>query len=64
MMAYEFKDFNVRVNSIAPGYFPSNSKEEGTQLVPVGEKNGTESEIAQDVLFLAKNRCHWRDPQY
>ena len=67
MMAYEFKEFNVRVNCIAPGYFPSDDKEEGTadrggpleeqtRLVPVGEKGGTESEIAQGVLFLAKNR--------
>ncbi|KFY97247.1 hypothetical protein V498_02178 [Pseudogymnoascus sp. VKM F-4517 (FW-2822)] len=67
MMAYEFKEFNVRVNCIAPSYFPSNDKEEGTankggpldeqtQLVPVGEKGGTESGIAQGVLFLAKNR--------
>ncbi|KAL5344869.1 hypothetical protein ACLOAV_010266 [Pseudogymnoascus australis] len=67
MMAYEFKEFNVRVNCIAPGYFPSNDKEEGTadkggpleeqtRLVSVGEKGETESEIAQGVLFLAKNR--------
>ncbi|OBT93163.1 hypothetical protein VE01_09235 [Pseudogymnoascus verrucosus] len=67
MMAYEFKDFNVRVNCIAPGYFPSNDKEEGTAhkgrpskeqtlLDPAGEKKWTESEIAQGVLFLAKNR--------
>ncbi|KFY21047.1 hypothetical protein V491_03203, partial [Pseudogymnoascus sp. VKM F-3775] len=56
-----------RVNCIAPGYFPSNDKEEATadkggpfeehtRLVPVGEKEGTESEIAQGILFLAKNR--------
>ncbi|ELR08369.1 hypothetical protein, variant [Pseudogymnoascus destructans 20631-21] len=56
MMAYEFQVFNVRVNSIAPGYFPSYNEGRQTQLVPVGEENGTESEIAQGVLFLAKNR--------
>jgi NAD(P)-dependent dehydrogenase (short-subunit alcohol dehydrogenase family) len=67
MMAYEFKEFNVRVNTIAPGYFPSINKGEGAadssrpleahaELVPIGEKDGTESEIAQGVLFLAKNR--------
>ncbi|KFY21867.1 hypothetical protein V493_07036 [Pseudogymnoascus sp. VKM F-4281 (FW-2241)] len=67
MMANEFKDFNVRVNCIAPGYFKANDTEEAmvyedrlldeqTRLVPVGEKWGTESEIAQGVLFLAKNR--------
>ncbi|KFX92809.1 hypothetical protein O988_07113 [Pseudogymnoascus sp. VKM F-3808] len=67
MMAYEFKEFNVRVNCIAPGYFPSYDNEESTAdkggpleeqtwLLPVGEKGGTESEIAQGVLFLAKNR--------
>ncbi|KFY68173.1 hypothetical protein V498_10735 [Pseudogymnoascus sp. VKM F-4517 (FW-2822)] len=67
MMAYEFKDFGMRVNCIAPSYFPSNDKEEGTAdnsrpleeqtlLEPVGEKKGTESEIVQAVLFLAKNR--------
>lgn len=56
MMAYEFQVFNVRVNSIAPGYFPSHNEGRQTQLVPVGEENGTESEIAQGVLFPAKNR--------
>ncbi|KFZ19268.1 hypothetical protein V501_00740, partial [Pseudogymnoascus sp. VKM F-4519 (FW-2642)] len=71
MMAYEFKDFNVRVNCIAPGYFPPDDKdestadvgrplEEQTRLLPVGEKKGTESEIAQalfrSLLFLAKNQ--------
>jgi NAD(P)-dependent dehydrogenase (short-subunit alcohol dehydrogenase family) len=35
---------------------PRRPLEEQTRLEPVGEKKGTESEIAQAVLFLAKNR--------
>jgi len=71
MMSYEFKDVGVRVNSIAPGYFPSemttsesdeaNKSNLGTDKidekghVPMG-RAGTDEEMGMGVLFLAKNK--------
>jgi NAD(P)-dependent dehydrogenase (short-subunit alcohol dehydrogenase family) len=71
LMSAEFQKISVRVNSIAPGYFPSEmtAKESGedqkSQLpdekiqekghVPM-ERAGSDEEMAQAVLFLTKNR--------
>jgi NAD(P)-dependent dehydrogenase (short-subunit alcohol dehydrogenase family) len=71
LMSYEFKDSGIRVNSIAPGYFPSEmtAKESGednkSELpdekiqdkghVPQG-RAGSDEEMAMGVLFLMKNR--------
>ena len=70
MMSAEFEKANVRVNSIAPGYFPSEltmkEKDESNKTsMPVekiqekghvpAERPGSDEEIAQAVLFLAKN---------
>lgn len=71
LMAHEFKKNGIRVNSIAPGYFPSEmttggsdekqksemSREriEGYGHVPMG-RAGSDEEMAQGVIFLAKNR--------
>lgn len=71
MMAYEFKDVGIRVNSIAPGYFPSEmtthgeSDEQNKSEVPdskIKEKGhvpmgrpGTDEEMAMGIMFLAKN---------
>jgi NAD(P)-dependent dehydrogenase (short-subunit alcohol dehydrogenase family) len=71
MMSYEFKKAGVRVNSIAPGYFPSEmtTKESGNDQksklpqekidekghVPMG-RAGSDDEMGMGVLFLAKNR--------
>lgn len=71
MMAYEFKDAKIRVNSIAPGYFPSEmtthgeSDEQNKSKVPdskIREKGhvpmgrpGTDEEMAMGIMFLAKN---------
>lgn len=71
MMAHEFKDTGVRVNSIAPGYFPSEmttgesdeqqkshmpkGKIEEKGHVPIG-REGSDEEMAQGVIFLATNR--------
>ncbi|KAF2690695.1 NAD(P)-binding protein [Lentithecium fluviatile CBS 122367] len=71
LMSAEFQKISVRVNSIAPGYFPSEmtARESGddqkSQLpdekiqekghVPM-ERAGSDQEMAQAVLFLTKNR--------
>jgi len=71
LMAFEFKKAGVRVNSIAPGYFPSemtakssdeNQKSELPKEkidekghVPMG-RAGSDEEMAQGVLFLTKNK--------
>ncbi|KAF2466937.1 NAD(P)-binding protein [Lindgomyces ingoldianus] len=70
LMSAEFQKVRVRVNSIAPGYFPSEmtTKESGDDMksklpdekvqekghVPMG-RAGSDEEMAQAVLFLAKN---------
>jgi NAD(P)-dependent dehydrogenase (short-subunit alcohol dehydrogenase family) len=71
LMAHEFKKNGIRVNSIAPGYFPSemttgssdqNQKSQMPQEkidekghVPMG-RAGSDEEMAQGVIFLAKNK--------
>lgn len=71
-MSYEFKKASIRVNSIAPGYFPSeqSTKEESDKdqksHLPdekIEEKGhvpmgraGEDDEMAMGVLFLAKNK--------
>jgi NAD(P)-dependent dehydrogenase (short-subunit alcohol dehydrogenase family) len=70
LMSAEFQKIRVRVNSIAPGYFPSEmtakeSDEDQKSHVPdekIQEKGhvpqgraGQDAEMAQAVLFLAKN---------
>jgi len=71
LMSAEFQKLHIRVNSIAPGYFPSemtakesgqdnksalpDSKIQATGHVPA-ERPGTDEEMAQSILFLAKNR--------
>lgn len=70
LMSSEFEKTGIRVNSIAPGYFPSEmtAKESGGDNksdlpaekvqekghVPA-ERPGTDEEMAQAVLFLGKN---------
>lgn len=70
-MAAEFKKAGIRVNSIAPGYFPSemttneSDKDNKSELpapkvqekghVPMG-RAGADEEMAMGVLFLAGNR--------
>ncbi|KAF2840538.1 NAD(P)-binding protein [Patellaria atrata CBS 101060] len=70
LMSAEFQKLRIRVNSIAPGYFPSEmtAKESGSDNkshlpddkiqekghVPA-ERAGSDEEMAQAVLFLAKN---------
>jgi len=70
LMAAEFQKLGVRVNSIAPGYFPSemttadsdenmkselpDEKVKEKGHVPMG-RGGTDEEMAMAVLFLAKN---------
>jgi NAD(P)-dependent dehydrogenase (short-subunit alcohol dehydrogenase family) len=71
MMSAEFQKAHIRVNSIAPGYFPSEMTTHGqsgpdqkSELpaekvqekghVPM-ERPGADEEMAQAVLFLAKN---------
>lgn len=70
-MAAEFKKAGIRVNSIAPGYFPSemttseSDKDNKSDLpaekvqekghVPMG-RAGADEEMAMGVLFLAGNR--------
>ncbi|KAL8711606.1 MAG: hypothetical protein Q9220_004016 [cf. Caloplaca sp. 1 TL-2023] len=70
MMSSEFEKANVRVNSIAPGYFPSElttqSSDEGNKselphekvkekgYVPA-ERPGSDEEMAMAMLFLCKN---------
>ncbi|KAK1830609.1 NAD(P)-binding protein [Podospora conica] len=72
LMSAEFEKTGVRVNSIAPGYFPSEmttGESDGRQKslleedkvrskphpVPAG-RAGSDEEMAQTCLFLAKNR--------
>ncbi|KAI9734973.1 MAG: hypothetical protein M1834_002055 [Cirrosporium novae-zelandiae] len=70
LMSKEFEKARVRVNSIAPGYFPSEmtmgESDEGNKThlpdenvkskghVPA-ERGGSDEEMAQAVLFLTKN---------
>ncbi|KAF9738704.1 hypothetical protein PMIN06_009612 [Paraphaeosphaeria minitans] len=70
LMSAEFQKARIRVNSIAPGYFPSemttqeSDKNQKSQLpdskiqdkghVPMG-RAGADEEMAQAVLFLTKN---------
>lgn len=71
LMSYEFKDAGIRVNSIAPGYFPSEmttkeSDENQKSHMPkekIEEKGhvpaaraGSDEEMGQGVIFLAKNK--------
>jgi NAD(P)-dependent dehydrogenase (short-subunit alcohol dehydrogenase family) len=69
-MSAEFQKLRIRVNSIAPGYFPSEMttdesdenqkselKDEKIQEkghVPMG-RAGSDEEMAMGILFLAKN---------
>ena len=70
LMSAEFEKANVRVNSIAPGYFPSEmtmkEKDEGNKTQMPAEKvkdkghvpaqrPGSDEEMAQAVIFLTKN---------
>lgn len=70
LMSSEFEKADIRVNSIAPGYFPSEmtvkeSREDNKSEMPhekVQEKGhvpaqrpGKDEEMAQAVIFLAKN---------
>ena len=71
LMSYEFKKAGIRVNSIAPGYFPSEmttkeSDENQKSEIPqekIAEKGhvpaqraGSDEEMAQGVIFLTKNK--------
>ena len=71
LMSYEFKKAGLRVNSIAPGYFPSEmttneSDENQKSSIPKEEieekghvpaqRAGSDEEMAQGVIFLAKNK--------
>jgi NAD(P)-dependent dehydrogenase (short-subunit alcohol dehydrogenase family) len=69
-MSAEFQKLRIRVNSIAPGYFPSemtakeSDENQKSELkaekiqekghVPMG-RAGSDEEMAMGVLFLAKN---------
>lgn len=70
LMSAEFEKAKIRVNSIAPGYFPSEmttqeSNEDNKSQLPdesIKEKGGvpaqragSDQEMAQAVLFFAKN---------
>ena len=70
LMSTEFEKADVRVNSIAPGYFPSEmtantSDEENKSELPdesikskgsvPAQRAGQDEEMAQAVLFFAKN---------
>lgn len=70
LMSSEFEKAELRVNSIAPGYFPSEmtmkeSREDNKSEMPhekIQEKGhvpaqrpGSDEEMAQAVIFLAKN---------
>ena len=70
LMSAEFEKAEVRVNSIAPGYFPSEmtmkeSGEDNKTHMPAdkikekghvpAERPGSDEEMAQAVIFLAKN---------
>ena len=70
LMSSEFEKANVRVNSIAPGYFPSemtmkesddkqkthmpHEKVQEKGHVPA-QRPGSDEEMAQAVIFLTKN---------
>jgi NAD(P)-dependent dehydrogenase (short-subunit alcohol dehydrogenase family) len=70
LMSAEFQKIRIRVNSIAPGYFPSemtakeSDDQQKSQLpdekiqekghVPMG-RAGSDQEMAQAVLFLTRN---------
>ncbi|CZS98497.1 hypothetical protein WAI453_005767 [Rhynchosporium graminicola] len=71
LMSYEFQKAGIRVNSIAPGYFPSEmttdeSDENQKSGIPdeeIEEKGhvparraGSDEEMAQGIIFLAKNK--------
>ncbi|KAG4436016.1 hypothetical protein IFR05_008493 [Cadophora sp. M221] len=71
LMSYEFKKAGIRVNSIAPGYFPSEmttgeSDRDQKSEIPDGKmrekghvpakRAGSDEEMAQGILFLARNR--------
>ncbi|KAK0106996.1 hypothetical protein ONS95_003711 [Cadophora gregata] len=71
LMSYEFKKAGIRVNSIAPGYFPSEmttdeSDQDQKSGIPdetIKEKGhvpaqraGSDEEMAQGIIFLAKNK--------
>lgn len=76
LMSAEFLKLGLRVNSIAPGYFPSEmtAKESGPDQkselpaervqakghVPI-ERPGADEEMAQAILFLGKNQVSPRD---
>lgn len=70
LMSSEFEKAKVRVNSIAPGYFPSEmttqaSNDDQKSALPhekvqekghvPAERPGSDEEMAQAVLFLTKN---------
>lgn len=70
LMSAEFEKADIRVNSIAPGYFPSEmtmkeSGEDNKTHMPVekikekghvpAERPGSDEEMAQAVIFLCKN---------
>ena len=70
LMSSEFEKAELRVNSIAPGYFPSEmtmreSGEDNKSEMPhekvqekghvPAERPGSDEEMAQAVIFLAKN---------
>jgi len=73
MMSTEFEGTGVRVNSIAPGYFPSEMKVGGSDERQKSEMSeemvrgkghpvpagraGSDEEMAMACLFLARNRC-------
>lgn len=69
-MSAEFEKASVRVNSIAPGYFPSemtmkDSNEDNKTHMPdekvqdkghvPAQRPGSDEEMAQAVIFLTKN---------
>ncbi|KAB8301153.1 hypothetical protein EYC80_003051 [Monilinia laxa] len=70
LMSYEFKEAGIRVNSIAPGYFPSEmttgesggdqksslgaEKVQEKGYVPI-QRPGSDEEMAMAVLFLSNN---------
>lgn len=70
LMSSEFEKTNIRVNSIAPGYFPSEMTTQGSDDVNKSElphekvqekghvpaeRGGSDEEMAMAVLFLCKN---------
>jgi NAD(P)-dependent dehydrogenase (short-subunit alcohol dehydrogenase family) len=71
LMSYEFKTAGIRINSIAPGYFPSEmttKESDGDQKSHMAQEKinekghvpaqraGSDEEMAQGVIFLAKNK--------